>query len=117
MAKILITDDSVFLRNVLKNTVGGAGHTFSEAADGNKVIELIEKEDFDCILLDLLMPNMDGFEVLQELKNRGNKIPIVVISADIQESTKKICYDLGISDFLHKPPKAEEILNAINKIL
>ncbi|MCB0334954.1 MAG: response regulator, partial [Bdellovibrionales bacterium] len=65
------------------------------------------------ILLDLLMPQMDGFGVLETLKAKGNTVPVIVLTADIQETQKLRCLDLGASEFLNKPPKPNQILDAI----
>lgn len=117
MAKILICDDSSFLRKIIKNIVTEEGHIFIEAKDGEELLDITKNDKFDCILLDLLMPKKNGFEVLEELKSRGNTTPIIVISADIQESSKKKCFALGAIEFLNKPPRKEDLVNAINNAL
>ena len=116
MLKLLICDDSTFQRNFVKDLLSASGYNFVEASDGNEVLKITEDEKFDCILLDLLMPNKDGVEVLKELKSRGNTIPVIVLSANIQESSKQECFDLGASMYLNKPPQADELNAAIRKV-
>lgn len=114
MANILICDDSAFTRNMIKDILKTQGHNFQDAKDGNVLLQIVKNEKFDCILLDLLMPNKDGFQVLAELKQMGNQVPVIVVSADIQETSRQKCIELGASAFLNKPPKQADLINTIN---
>ena len=71
----------------------------------------------DCIILDLLMPELDGFGVLEALKQKGSKIPVIVLSADIQDSVREQCLGLGAAMMLQKPAKAPKILEALDQVL
>ena len=117
MAHILVCDDSKFQRNVIINTISSDKHTYVEATDGVEALEKLEENDFDLILLDLLMPNKDGMQVLEELQSANNTIPIIVLSADIQETTKQKCKELGVKLYINKPPNPSEVLEAIKNIL
>ncbi len=117
MALILITDDAAFSRRMIKKAVKQDEHETLEAANGRECLEMISTNSPECILLDLLMPEVDGFAVLQKLRDQESKIPVIVLSADIQESVTQQCLELGAVMVLRKPPKAPEICDAIKKAL
>ncbi len=113
MGKILLCDDSAFARKRLKDIIKNYGHEIIEASNGREALEKALNENPDLVMLDLLMPEMDGTDVLKELKEKNYKTPVVIVSADIQESTINLCLDLGAKSFINKPPKAGEIEAAI----
>ncbi|TLX73729.1 response regulator [Labilibacter sediminis] len=111
---ILIIDDSITTRNFLSNILKENGHEVTEAADGVEGLIKTNQIKPEMILLDLLMPNMDGFQVLRELKKNKISIPVIVLTADIQDDVKEECYELGAKYFLNKPFKANDIINSMN---
>ncbi len=115
MANILICDDSAFIRNRIKDILKTESHTFLDANDGMALLRIIGQEKFDCILLDINMPNKNGFEVLSELKALNNSTPVIVLTTDIDNSTKERCLLLGAFDFLGKPPTTLELLTSIKR--
>ncbi|MDX8396461.1 MAG: response regulator [Mariprofundaceae bacterium] len=117
MAKILVTDDSGFLRKRTCAILKNAGHEVFEAENGEQCLEKLADIQPDCLFLDLIMPVMDGFEVLKTLQDAKNTIPVIVLTADIQESVQKECLGYGASSFLNKPPKESEVTDALNKAL
>ncbi len=117
MANILIVEDSAFQLNFLSKTVSLAGHDVTKATNGREGLEKIVAEAPDLVFCDLLMPEMSGLELLEELDNRGIKLPVIVVTADIQESTHKRCLELGVGAVLNKPPKADELLDAVQAAL
>ena len=117
MALVLIVDDSAFQRRMIRNILAGDGYETIEAGDGGAGIEMAAAHTPDCMLMDLLMPGVDGLEALQTLHDQGNAIPVVVLTSDIQDSVRQQCLDLGARAFLNKPPKAEELLGTIGDIL
>ncbi len=116
MAQILVVDDSWLTRRGLKNMLEGEGHGVLEASNGQEALSVVETASPEFIVLDLLMPEMDGFEVLGELKKRGSKIPAIVVTADIQDTAREKCLSLGAAGFLNKPPEKEALLKLINEI-
>ncbi len=121
MAKtILIVEDDEFFRGLITKKLSGEGFSVLSAPDGEKGIEKIREESPDLVLLDLLLPNVDGFGVLSKMKENPatNKIPVIILSnlgqaEDIEKATK-----LGANDFLVKAQfTAEEIIEKIKKIL
>lgn len=117
---ILIVEDSSFQRRNLQNILISARYTVSEAEDGNAALAYLENatdQQPDVILLDLLMPGMDGFELLGILAEKYATIPTIVVTSDIQVTSKQQCTAKGARDVINKPVKAPQLLKAIKKIL
>lgn len=103
--RVLVVDDNEVNRDLLTRRVQRMGHTVSVAADGRQAIALMQQEPFDLVLLDIMMPIMNGYEVLEYLKAEPTlcHIPVIVVSAlDDLESVVK-CIELGAEDYLTKP--------------
>jgi twitching motility two-component system response regulator PilH len=117
MTSILIVDDSLFQRRVISAPLRVKGYEVLEAANGIEGLEKIMLEKPDLILLDILMPEKNGIEVLRELQSVQNKIPVIMLTSDVQNTTREECLSLGAQAFLNKPLKVEELLNIISTIL
>ncbi|MGB8648795.1 MAG: adenylate/guanylate cyclase domain-containing protein, partial [Anaerolineae bacterium] len=102
---ILIVDDSPINRDLLAHRLIRQGHTITVAENGHQALELVRRENFDLILLDVLMPEMNGYEVLQALKADGNwrDIPVIMISALDEMDSAVRCIEMGAEDYLSKP--------------
>lgn len=110
MANILVVDDSLMMRKFITMALAPDGHNITEACGGNEAIEAAVKSPPDCMVLDLLMPDLVGTEVLEELKVKKHMtFPIIIMTADIQESTQSRCIELGAYRVLTKPPKGGEL--------
>ena len=109
MAIILIVDDSWLTRRALIGMLSPEGYQFHEAQNGKEAIEMLKENRYECLILDLLMPEMNGFDVLKEMKKLNVEIPVIVLTADIQDTTKERCLALGAFGFANKPP-VEDIL-------
>lgn len=114
MARIVIIDDSWLARRGIMGMLQNEGHEIIEADDGANGVRAVIETTPDCAVLDLLMPDMDGVGVLKQLKEKNSTTPVIVMTADIQESVKKQIMDLGAFAFLNKPPKVEELIKVIN---
>jgi twitching motility two-component system response regulator PilH len=117
MAKILIIDDSSFQRKILSGILKEAGHAVVIAENGKDGLASVEKEKPDLVITDLLMPEYDGHFFIEQAKKQNIRIPVLIITSDIQESTRKRYSGLGVADFLNKPVKKELLLQAIDKVL
>ena len=117
MAKILVVDDSSFARMRISNLLQEGGHVTVEAANGREGVTMAQQELPDCVLTDLLMPEMDGVSLLAALRELGSNLPIIVLTADIQESKRKECEELGAAGFLAKPPQSKVLLALVEKVL
>jgi two-component system, chemotaxis family, sensor kinase CheA len=113
----LVVDDSQLNRQILVEYLKSKDFTTIEAEDGKDALSKIEGNSPDIILLDLIMPVMDGFETMEHLKNNGNQIPIIVITAYIKENTFNRCKELGAKGFLNKPVKMHELFGTISKLI
>lgn len=118
MTKCLIIDDSFFSRHMIAKSIRELGYEVDEADSGQAGLDAIAATQYDCIFCDLLMPEMSGFEVLETLQNNNNQIPVVVVTSDIQDSSKEKSLELGAKDFANKPLfKHKDKLSAlINKV-
>ena len=104
-AQILVADDVEMNRDLLARRVRRLGHEVTVAEDGRQALELLKTRDFDVLLLDIMMPNMNGYEVLEAmaLDARLRRVPVIMISAvDDKESIAR-CIGLGADDYLPKP--------------
>jgi len=117
MAKILLVDDSKFQRKNVSRLLVGMGHEVSEAENGEIGLQMLDTFKPDLIITDLLMPVLDGLSVLRALKKRGCKTPAIVVSADIQESTRQECMQLGAKAFLTKPVNTVDIETTLNQFV
>lgn len=117
MTSILVVEDSWLTRRVICKILRAEGYETWEASSGPEALELLSTQTPDCMLLDLLMPEMEGREVLQALRDRGIKVPVIVITADIQSTTREECMALGALAVIHKMPNSEELIRWINKAL
>ncbi len=117
MARILVIDDSIFARLKICNILKAIGHDTVEAVDGRDGLQKAMTERPDCIFTDLLMPELDGIGLLAALQEAGLDLPVVVLTADIQETKRAQCLELGAVDFIHKPPQGRELARAMEKVL
>ena len=117
MARILVIDDSMFARLNVCNILKAAGHETMEAANGREGLEKATALRPDCILSDLLMPVMDGIGFLTSLKENNLRLPVIVLTADIQETKRQQCLSLGAAGFLNKPPQKQQLLTMIGDIV
>ncbi|MEM2124226.1 MAG: response regulator [Methanolinea sp.] len=117
MARILVIDDSQFQRKILTSILEKKGHEVHTAVDGREGYEKVRRERPDLVICDLLMPGIDGYSFLKDMQNEGFQIPVLVLTSDIQETTRKICLDLGACDVIHKPAKEENLLPAVERAL
>ncbi len=113
MKRVLIIDDSAFQRKLLSDALRAEGWSVLEAKDGREGLEAGIRERPDLIILDLLMPDMDGFTFLKEWQGKGISIPVLVFTSDIQTTTRTTCMDLGAAGFLNKPLKKDELVRCI----
>lgn len=117
MAEIIVIDDSRYARDILRGMLESHGHSVQEAADGLLGLKLVSEVNPDLITLDMTMPEMDGLSVLKTLQQRHSDVPTIVISADIQTTTREACLECGADAFLNKPAREEELIETIERLL
>ncbi len=112
MPSILVVDDSTFLRKRVREALQEK-YTIQEAGNGSLALGALEKEEFACVVTDLVMPVMDGFGFLEEMQKRGIHLPVVVLTADIQKTTRARCEELGVQAVMTKPVNLLELRAAV----
>ena len=114
--KVLVVDDSrLSRRRFLAQPLAEAGYEVVEAVDGQDGLNAVQEHNPDIIISDLLMPVMDGFDFIAKLRENNAPQPILVMSADIQETTRQKIKDLDVFEFLNKPFKRDEMLAAVSR--
>lgn len=113
---ILIVDDEKLLRDVVKEYCLNDNYNVYEAENGLEALQVLEKENIDLIVLDIMMPKMDGYTFFKQMKEKEN-IPTIVLSARGEEYDKLLGFDLGIDDYLTKPFSPRELMARIKAIL
>ena len=114
--KVLIVDDEEKIRNVIREYCESSNYECDEAENGNIALEKLKKNDYDILILDIMMPKMDGFELLKELP-KEYRIPTIILSARDEELDKLQGFDLGIDDYLTKPFSPKELIARIKAIM
>lgn len=113
--KILVVDDEVRIREVVSEYVKVSGFECDQASDGLQAIEMVLKNDYDCIVLDIMMPELDGFAALKRIKEIKN-IPVIMLSARQEEYDKLFSFDLGVDDYVTKPFSPKELMARIKVV-
>ena len=116
MYRLLIADDEIKIREVIAEYGRINNYSVMEASDGLQAIEMVEKHDFDCIILDIMMPNLDGYTACKRIKEIKN-VPIIILSARQQEDDKLYGFELGIDDYVTKPFSPRELMARIKVVI
>ena len=116
MAKILICDDEAGLRTVIRKYAEFEGHEIVEADDGIHAIEACRNESFDVVLMDIMMPVMDGFSAVKKIREFSDA-PVIMLSARGEEYDKVLAFELGVDDYVVKPFSSKELMLRISAIL
>jgi len=116
MPLILIVDDEQKIREVIREYAEFNGYEVKEAADGMEAVALTRQYDFDLIVMDIMMPKLDGFSTCKEIKKTMD-IPIIMLSARGEEYDKLFGFELGIDDYVVKPFSPKELMARINVAL
>ena len=116
MYKILIVDDEENIREVLKEYAEFSGYEVFEAANGFEAIKMCKEDDFDIVIMDIMMPKLDGFSAVKEIK-KIKDVPILMLSARMEEYDKLFGFELGIDDYVVKPFSPKEVMARVNAII
>jgi DNA-binding response OmpR family regulator len=115
--KILIVDDEANMRRGLRDNLEFEGFEIDEAEDGLQALEKISQASYDLIILDVMMPNLGGFDVCKRLRKEGNEIPIIMLTAKGEEIDKVLGLEIGADDYIQKPFSIREVIARIKAIL
>lgn len=117
MIKILVVEDDKHVRKLMNAVLKREGYEVLTAENGIQALEVLEVQHIDLIILDIMMPEMDGYEFAEELKNANNTIPILMATAKQLPEDKKKGFRLGTDDYMTKPVDTEEMLLRIQALL
>ncbi len=112
--RVMLADDEPSMQKLVKRVLVDAGYECTCAGDGAEAIELVEAEEPDLLLLDVMMPKVDGFQVCATLRDRGVKIPIIFITAKGDLVDKSVGFNVGGDDYLVKPFSPDELVMRVN---
>lgn len=116
MAKLLIVDDDIRLRKLVR-TYGEVEHyECDEAADGLAALEKLQDDNFDLVILDVMMPGLDGFETLERIR-KISEIPVIMLTARNEEYDKLTGFGLGVDDYVSKPFSPKELMARVGAVL
>ncbi len=116
MYNILIVDDEQMIREMIKKYAIFEGHTVMEAADGMSAIEICRKEKFDIIIMDVMMPELDGFSACKEIR-KFCQTPVIMLSARGEEYDRIHGFEIGVDDYVVKPFSPKELMMRISAII
>ncbi len=116
MKKILIVDDEEKIREVVKEYAEFEGYESVEASDGMEAVKLAKDYDFDLIIMDIMMPKLDGFSAVKEIR-KFKDVPVIMLSARTEEYDKLFGFELGADDYVVKPFSPKELMARVNAVI
>ena len=117
MIKILITDDEPSMRQGLADNLEFEGYHTEVASNGMEALEKLGGESYDLLILDVMMPELSGFDVCKKLRQQGNNIPVILLTAKGEEIDRVLGLELGADDYITKPFSLRELLARVKAIL
>ena len=117
MSKILIVDDEENIRLIIKKYALFEGYETDEACDGMEAVEKCRKNDYDIIIMDIMMPEIDGFSACREIKKEKADIPVIMLSARGEEYDRIHGFEIGVDDYVVKPFSPKELIMRVGAVL
>jgi len=117
--KILVVDDEIYIVHILDFSLGMEGYEVITALDGEQALEKVKTEKPDLIVLDIMMPKLDGYEVCKNIKSSAGTqhIPVILLSAKGRNVDQKLGFDVGADDYITKPFSPRKLVERINQLL
>jgi two-component system alkaline phosphatase synthesis response regulator PhoP len=117
--KILVVDDEIYIVHILDFSLGMEGYEVVTALDGEQALEKLKQEKPDLIVLDIMMPKLDGYEVCKAIKSdpETRQIPVILLSAKGRNVDQKMGFDVGADDYITKPFSPRKLVERINQLL
>ena len=116
MAKLLIVDDEEKIREVLRLYAEFEGHECVEAEDGMQAVKLARENNFDLILMDVMMPKLDGYYAVKEIR-KFSQVPVIMLSARVEEYDRLFGFEVGVDDYVVKPFSPKEVMARVAAVL
>lgn len=117
MSKILVIEDDATILEGINDTLRFHGYSVLEALNGQEGLKIAQKEHPDLIILDIMLPDHDGFEILKKIRETDREIPIIMLTARSQESDKLLGFELGADDYVTKPFSVKVLMARIKAVL
>jgi two-component system alkaline phosphatase synthesis response regulator PhoP len=117
--KILVVDDEIYIVHILDFSLGMEGYEVVTALDGEQALEKLQSDKPDLIVLDIMMPKLDGYEVCKAIKSdpETRQIPVILLSAKGRNVDQKLGFDVGADDYITKPFSPRKLVERINQLL
>lgn len=116
MAKILVVDDEIKIREIIKEYAEFEGYEVAQAEDGMQAVEMVKNQNFDIIIMDVMMPKLDGYSACKEIR-KIKQIPVIMLSARGEEYDKLFGFEIGVDDYVVKPFSPKELMARIRAVL
>ncbi len=116
MYNVLIVDDEERIRDIIKEYLDFEGYTYDEASNGMEAIEKIKENEYSVVILDIMMPKVDGFTVVREVR-KFSDVPVIMLSARGEEYDKLFGFEMGVDDYITKPFSPKELVARVKAIL
>lgn len=113
--KILIVDDEIKIREVVSEYAKASNYDCDQASNGKDAIEMVRNNNYDCVILDIMMPELDGFSACKKIKAIKN-VPIIMLSARQEEDDKLFSFEMGVDDYVTKPFSPKELMARIKAV-
>jgi DNA-binding response OmpR family regulator len=117
MTRVLVVDDDVTVREVVVTYLRAAGHDVEETADGESALTLLRDRPADLVVLDLMLPGIDGLEVCERLRTRGDDLPVIMLTALGSETDRVVGLERGADDYVTKPFSPRELVLRVDSVL
>lgn len=115
--RVLVVDDDPHIRELCRMYLAHDGFTVDEAGDGQEAIDRISEGAWDVVVLDLMLPKVDGFEVLQHIRQRDQWLPVIMLTAMGDEENRILGLDMGADDYMIKPFSPKELVSRVKAVL
>jgi DNA-binding response OmpR family regulator len=117
MARVMVVDDDLTVREVVVTYLRAAGYDVSEAADGESALDMLRDEPADLLVLDLMLPGIDGLEVCRRVRAKGDGVPVIMLTALGSETDRVVGLERGADDYVTKPFSPRELVLRVESVL
>lgn len=115
--KVLVVDDEEDIRFLIRTLLNREGYEVEEAEDGSAALQMLSSERFDLMVLDIMMPKMDGYEVMKEIQQRRMSLPVVMLTAKVDDDSVWEGYKQGATLYITKPFENQMLIDAVNYLI
>lgn len=114
--KLLLVDDNAMMQKIQSTILQKLGHQTSVVSSGQQALEMLSRQTFDCIVMDMQMPDMDGLETTRRIRQSGNQTPIVALTGNDDNASRQACRQAGMNGFLTKPLQTSQVSQVLGGV-